>query len=283
MRAENDALWSNSAPVRFARPAQARAQRRRRRRGAEILDAGAACRQRVERHIDAIEIAVIVAAILQVIDDLQRGAQRVVGGPGGALLAVHVAARSGRPASPNSCNSRSGRPSRGSAAWSRPCGRRSADQRMARREVRSPQRACAAPRPRAPVALPSRAGLQRSRCASFVGAAQASRGRRCRRRCARNGRRPGSVPRWRGWMSVRGDGKVLVAMATCRNAMRRIGHYSLFTQLTPGRLYIGFARREVLFRAHSSLLLPLTSIHDRPGRGPSTGRLGRPVLQPESA
>ena len=47
-------------------------------------------RERIERDIDAIEIAEILAAILQVIDDLQRGAQRIVRRPGGAALAMHI-------------------------------------------------------------------------------------------------------------------------------------------------------------------------------------------------
>ncbi len=82
--------------------------------------------KRIERNVDAIELAIILAAILQVIDDLQRRAQRVVGRPGRAALAMDVeheaSDRHGRIA----CNSRSDRPSRGSAAWSRPCGTRSA-------------------------------------------------------------------------------------------------------------------------------------------------------------
>ena len=49
-----------------------------------------AARKRVERNIDAIEIAIILPAILQVIDDLQRRAKRIVGRPGRAALAMHV-------------------------------------------------------------------------------------------------------------------------------------------------------------------------------------------------
>jgi hypothetical protein len=56
----------------------------------QMLDSGAMPRQQVERQIDAVEIAVIGAAVLHMIDDLQRGAKRVVGGPGRARLAMHV-------------------------------------------------------------------------------------------------------------------------------------------------------------------------------------------------
>ena len=74
-------------------------------------------RERIERNIDAVEIAVVLAAILQVIDDLQRRAERVVGAARWRGSRHAHRARSGRPASPNSGNSRSGRPNRGSAAW----------------------------------------------------------------------------------------------------------------------------------------------------------------------
>ena len=47
-------------------------------------------REGIERNVDAIEIAVILAAILQVIDDLQRRAEGIIGGPGGPALPVHV-------------------------------------------------------------------------------------------------------------------------------------------------------------------------------------------------
>ena len=59
-------------------------------RGAEIARRRARRRERIERNVDAIELAEILAAILQVIVDLQRGAQRVVRRPGGAALAVHI-------------------------------------------------------------------------------------------------------------------------------------------------------------------------------------------------
>ena len=66
------------------------AQLRRGGRRLQLLDAGTVAREQVERQIDAVEIAVVGGAVLQVIDDLQRGAQRVVGGPRRARLAMHV-------------------------------------------------------------------------------------------------------------------------------------------------------------------------------------------------
>ncbi len=46
--------------------------------------------QRIFGNIDPVEIAVILGAILQVIDDLQRGAQGIIGGPGVPAFAMHV-------------------------------------------------------------------------------------------------------------------------------------------------------------------------------------------------
>jgi hypothetical protein len=60
------------------------------RTGVELLHARACCRQHVEGDVDAVEVAVILSAILQVIDDLQRGAERIIGGPQRAALAVDV-------------------------------------------------------------------------------------------------------------------------------------------------------------------------------------------------
>jgi hypothetical protein len=65
-------------------------QRRRGPRGAERFDARTGFGEGIERDIDAIEIAIILGAILQVIDDLQGGAERVVGRPGGAAFAMDV-------------------------------------------------------------------------------------------------------------------------------------------------------------------------------------------------
>ena len=47
-------------------------------------------REIVKRQIDAVEIAVVVGAVLQVVQHLQRGAQRVRSRPGVAALAVQV-------------------------------------------------------------------------------------------------------------------------------------------------------------------------------------------------
>ena len=58
----------------FGEPVQAVEQRRRRAPGGERFDRAAAGGERVERNVDPVEVAVIVPAILQMIDDLQRGA-----------------------------------------------------------------------------------------------------------------------------------------------------------------------------------------------------------------
>ena len=57
---------------------------------AERLDRGAGGCQRIARQIDAIEVAKILAAVLQVIVDLQAGAERVGGRPGRCALAMDV-------------------------------------------------------------------------------------------------------------------------------------------------------------------------------------------------
>ena len=69
---------------------QALQQRRRCPRLAERLDRGAGRRQRIARQIDAIEVAIVLAAILQMIVDLQAGAERVRRRPGRGALAVDV-------------------------------------------------------------------------------------------------------------------------------------------------------------------------------------------------
>ncbi len=73
-----------------AQVVKAGAQLRRGRGFFQVFDASAMGRQQGERDIDAIEVAIVFAAVLQMIDDLQSRAQRVVGGPGRVLLAMHV-------------------------------------------------------------------------------------------------------------------------------------------------------------------------------------------------
>ena len=46
--------------------------------------------QRILGNIDPVQVAVILGAILQMIDDLQRGAQRIIGGPGVPAFAMHI-------------------------------------------------------------------------------------------------------------------------------------------------------------------------------------------------
>src|SRR3984893_5973305 len=57
---------------------------------AECLRTKALRSKRILRNINAVEVAIIGAAILQMINDLERGAKRVRGGPGGYALAMHV-------------------------------------------------------------------------------------------------------------------------------------------------------------------------------------------------
>ena len=71
-------------------PCEAAPQFRRCLGGAERLDAKAASGEGVERDIDAVEIAVVRRAVLNVVDDLQRRADGVGRGPSAAALAVHV-------------------------------------------------------------------------------------------------------------------------------------------------------------------------------------------------
>ena len=70
--------------------AQGRGHLRRGAIGADHLDGHAGGLHRVLRDVDAVEVAIVFAAVLDVIDDLQRRAQGVRRGPGGLALAVHV-------------------------------------------------------------------------------------------------------------------------------------------------------------------------------------------------
>ena len=73
------------------KPMQTYQQRRRCLRRVERFDRRAASGERILRNVDPVEIAVVLPAVLQVIDDLQRGAQRVIGRPAIAAFAVDVA------------------------------------------------------------------------------------------------------------------------------------------------------------------------------------------------
>src|SRR6476659_2111199 len=57
---------------------------------AQISHRRAALGKAIERYIDAIERAVILAAILQVIDDLQRRAEGIIGRPGNPAFTMYV-------------------------------------------------------------------------------------------------------------------------------------------------------------------------------------------------
>jgi len=61
-------------------------QRSRRLVERKLLHRRARFLQHVERQVDAVEDLVVLAAILQVVVDLQRRAERVVGGPGRGAL-----------------------------------------------------------------------------------------------------------------------------------------------------------------------------------------------------
>ena len=74
-------------------PGQVRDHLLQRRRGAiraQGLDRNARRVQGVPRHIDPVDLVVVLAAVLQVVDHLQRRAQGVIGRPGRARLAVHI-------------------------------------------------------------------------------------------------------------------------------------------------------------------------------------------------
>jgi hypothetical protein len=69
---------------------QALQQWRRRPARAERLDGGAGGFQRIARQVDAIEVMIVLAAVLQMIVDLQARAQRVRRRPGRGALAMDV-------------------------------------------------------------------------------------------------------------------------------------------------------------------------------------------------
>ncbi len=58
--------------------------------GTERLDRETGLGERIGRHVDPVEIAVVLPAVLQVIDDLQGRTHGVGRRPGGLALAVHV-------------------------------------------------------------------------------------------------------------------------------------------------------------------------------------------------
>ena len=113
------------------------------------LDPDPCCREIVDRQIDPIERAVVVGAILQVVEHLQRRAQRIRRRARSRGFRHAGRAAGARPARPNSGNTPSDRPSRDSAAWSR------------RAEKRAARRGSAARRPRLDQALPHRRGGRR--------------------------------------------------------------------------------------------------------------------------
>ena len=88
--AASDLLSLSTVSVRTRERLQALQQRRRRFRLAQHLDRRAGGGERVARQVDAVEVAKILGAVLQMVVDLQAGAQRVGGGPGRGALAVNV-------------------------------------------------------------------------------------------------------------------------------------------------------------------------------------------------
>ena len=161
--------------------------------GAELLDARAACGERVLRNIDAVEIAIVLLAVLQMIDDLQRGAQRIVCRPDRAALAVHVADetadRHGRERTISDQIVPVAIAQLGDVELERGDqidARASATERVRRARCAAARRPH--PRRRRPVSPASRRPSRRS-----FSSAGRSHGRRYRRRCARNCRTPGSA------------------------------------------------------------------------------------------
>ena len=177
----------------------------------------------VERDIDAVESRIVLPAVLQVVDDLQRRAERVVRRPGRAALAMHVeheaADRHGRIAA----IVRSGRPSRRSAAWSRPAGTPSADPAHGAAAGRArPAPRAAARASGSPSLRPSRPASSRSSSSSFSLGRERRHGRRCRRRRARTRRRRGSARDGADAIEPGRDREILVAVALARrNRPRR--------------------------------------------------------------
>ena len=155
---------------------------------------GAGCGQRIARQVDAVEIAKILAAILQMVVDLQAGAQRVGCRPGRRALAVHVeheaADRHRRVAAIVNdvvpvlvAQLGHVHPERDQHV-----------ERVARRHPALGQRVAQADRFRLAVALAEQFRLEQVELGAAFRPPPASRDRRCRRRCGRNCRTPGSAP-----------------------------------------------------------------------------------------
>ena len=174
---------------------EGRAQAGGRSRTAQIVHARAGSRQQVGGQIAAVEGKKILRAVLQVVEHLQRRAQRVRG----RMRAKHPRradrARAGRPASPRTGNSRAARPSSRSGAWSRPGGRRRSRSRAWRSVVPVCGEARAQPRRtrRAGIGGTRPAPPPSRRVARFFLPPAGWRCRRCRRRCGRRRRRRGSA------------------------------------------------------------------------------------------
>ena len=82
-------------------------QKFRRGFGAASASTGRAfCGKRIERNVDPVEAAVIGPAILQMVDDLKRGAQSVVRWPGCAAFAMHIQHEASDRIGGIACNSR---------------------------------------------------------------------------------------------------------------------------------------------------------------------------------
>ena len=79
-----------STSVSSSRRSSTRRKRRRAFRFGQRLDANTLGREMIERHIDPVHLQIVVLAILQVIDDLQRVAQGVGVMLARRILAMHV-------------------------------------------------------------------------------------------------------------------------------------------------------------------------------------------------
>ena len=151
-----------------------------------------AAAKRIERNIDAVEVAVVGATVLDVVVDLQGRAQRVVGRPGRARLAMDVE------------HEAADRHRRIAAIFDQlvpvavaQLGHVHAERReqvlgVARRQLALLERGAQPPRRGFAVGAAEKAGFERVEMGELLGRARASDDRRCRRRCGRSRRRPGS-------------------------------------------------------------------------------------------
>ena len=192
LRRQAAALFQHDAGA-VGKPMQAGQQLRRRARRFQRLDAGACGLERIERDIDPVERPVILHAILQVIDDLQHRADIVGRGPGRAALAMHVEHEAADRHRRIAAIVDQLVPVRVAVLGDVLAERLEQVLRVLRRQVALGQRRTQRDAGRVVVVAAEQARLQAVEMRELVGLAQASDGRRCRRRSARTRRTPGSA------------------------------------------------------------------------------------------